>query len=326
MIYGSTYHNLFDNSQIYAKKIIQGTVFMKYCDQTEQTCQICSGSTDLVFRIDYSKRNYSKHSLSQGIKDLVPFYQCKKCGYLFSSLQLSSGEVDKYYSKGIANCRSEYYANMAEPIDERQLSRIRIVQKILKDYNLNGNLLEIGSGYGHLIGNLSEFKNRVAFEPSIHAVSVSNRLYPDVSFIDSVFIPSLCSDKFDAILIFDVIEHISNPILFIQGCKSILNENGIILIHTAISNSFNFRISGENWEYFRSPEHISIFNLCSFELLFNKVNMSINTINFYSNPKILNNFVTQIKNIIKYLLRNVSNRQFSFELCFDHILLIAKNS
>ena len=78
---------------------------------------------------------------------------------------------------------------------------------------------------------------------------------------------NLKKNSFDVITLFDVIEHVKNPILFLKEINSLLKKNGIILIFTPNSESLGFHYLEEKNNLIIPPYHLTYFNLKSFNYL-----------------------------------------------------------
>jgi len=67
--------------------------------------------------------------------------------------------------------------------------------------------------------------------------------------------PSKLNKKFDLILAINVIEHLTNPKLGVKYIKSLLNNNGLMIIHLpTINNEFSKWIYSKT--YAKDPTHV----------------------------------------------------------------------
>ncbi len=57
----------------------------------------------------------------------------------------------------------------------------------------------------------------------------------------------------------DVIEHLSNPIEFLNVLKSYLNEDGLLLIATPDRGSFLAKLLGKKWWHYRIAHMLQNF-------------------------------------------------------------------
>jgi len=62
-------------------------------------------------------------------------------------------------------------------------------------------------------------------------------------------------NHFDIITLFEVIEHLTNPIALTQEMMRILKPGGILLIGTGNADSWTVQVQSEKWEYFDISGH-----------------------------------------------------------------------
>ena len=117
----------------------------------------------------------------------------------------------------------------------------RITDKYILPLDIDGNkILEIGP---------SEI-NKISLHNSIHhtldiSKDVNSTFNADICSIDDI---EKIKDQYDAILLFEVLEHVSNPFLALQNLRKKISGNGLLYITTP----FNFRIHGplpDNWRF-----------------------------------------------------------------------------
>ena len=72
--------------------------------------------------------------------------------------------------------------------------------------------------------------------------------------------------QFDAITLFEVIEHLQHPQELLKECRRILRPGGILLVGTGNAGSWSMAAMGARWEYLHIAKHgghVSFFNLGS---------------------------------------------------------------
>jgi len=75
--------------------------------------------------------------------------------------------------------------------------------------------------------------------------------------------------SFDAVTLFEVIEHIKASLSLLRECRRILKPDGVMIIGTGNTESWTVAAQGGRWEYFRIDQHgghISFFNPVSLQL------------------------------------------------------------
>lgn len=74
--------------------------------------------------------------------------------------------------------------------------------------------------------------------------------------------------QFDAVTLFEVIEHLQRPLELLRECRRILRPGGILLIGTGNAASWSMAAMGAHWDYLSIAKHgghISFFNPASIE-------------------------------------------------------------
>ncbi len=87
--------------------------------------------------------------------------------------------------------------------------------------------------------------------------------------------------NFDALTLFEVIEHIKDPLELLKECRRILRREGILLIGTGNTDSWTAAIMKSRWQYFHIEHHgghISFFNPLSMCLLAERAGFTLQSL------------------------------------------------
>jgi SAM-dependent methyltransferase len=122
-----------------------------------------------------------------------------------------------------------------------------------------GNLLEIGSGTGHLLAAAQ----RRGFTVSGIELSPYHRNFVRQTWgIDLLEKPleelDLPADKFDNVISINVFEHLPDPKLHLSSVRRVLKPGGRYFISTSNANALVAKICGGYWSMFKPPDHLSI--------------------------------------------------------------------
>ncbi|MBI5437422.1 MAG: class I SAM-dependent methyltransferase [Nitrosomonadales bacterium] len=88
-------------------------------------------------------------------------------------------------------------------------------------------------------------------------------------------------EQFDAITLFEVIEHLQQPQELLRECRRILRPGGILLIGTGNAGSWSMSAMGARWEYLHIEKHgghVSFFNPGSIASLAQHTGFSVEAI------------------------------------------------
>ena len=147
----------------------------------------------------------------------------------------------------------EYIKNL----DARLLTNSKIVTKY-KQYFEDKNVLEVGAYYGAFCNEVIKVTDEyTAIEPSRHACEYLNKKYDNVEVFNGTLENYLGQDgsdenleKFDTIVLFDVIEHVPDPIKTLKNINKILKEDGIVLFSTINIESTFSMLLGPFWPWY----------------------------------------------------------------------------
>jgi hypothetical protein len=80
---------------------------------------------------------------------------------------------------------------------------------------------------------------------------------------------------YDICCLWDTIEHIKRPDLYIEKISNEISDNGLIALTTGDIGSLNARIRGKKWRQIHPPTHLHYFSYSTIEKLLEKYNFSI---------------------------------------------------
>ncbi len=128
--------------------------------------------------------------------------------------------VEKYYN--------EFYAEIAE-LDAKGNDFSKI-QTILPELSGNETFLDIGSGYGTVTEELIKRGFKVyAVETNKKAIDIL-RERGFIVYERDITKPLSINEKFDVVLLLDVLEHVFDPLFLLNEAKSVTKPEGYIII------------------------------------------------------------------------------------------------
>lgn len=208
-----------------------------------------------------------------------------------------------------------YYKKFKYTVDYRTESRLnvnaeRILKVIKRKFKIYKSLLDIGSGYGFFLNNAKKyFESSIGLEPSFNLYDASIKKYNlNVKNQDFVNYSKLNKkNKFDAIVLIHVIEHIQKPKEFLKNVLNHLKIKGVLYIETPNKDSFLFQVEQTKYTFLTPPEHKFIFSKKSFNHLLN-LNSNKYTVYFYTYS-----FNEHIVGALKIFLTKIFKKNHKFE-------------
>lgn len=123
------------------------------------------------------------------------------------------------------------------------------------------------------------------------------RYSPPVEHLrEGIFRQNLTKLKYDAITMFQVIEHLKNPLPTLQLAKKLLQKNGVILITTPNNDSPLRKILGPKWSVYNESSHYVFFSRKTLRKTlekagFTSINVRTDSLRFLSSRYILNRLI-----------------------------------
>jgi 2-polyprenyl-3-methyl-5-hydroxy-6-metoxy-1,4-benzoquinol methylase len=149
--------------------------------------------------------------------------QCDDCEFIFVGHRPTSEAISEYYSS------PSQYDGWEAGIEPRRKMWERRVQ-ILKNSGIRGALLDVGTGIGQFLAVARPLLTRaVGTEVSRSACEAAKRLY-GVEIHHGEIEHISFNERFDAITLFHVVEHVGDPVQTISTCVRLLNDDGVIAI------------------------------------------------------------------------------------------------
>lgn len=122
-----------------------------------------------------------------------------------------------------------------------------------------GNLLEIGCGLGHLVGQLEPHFHTWAIDINRWALEKARQVAAKTCLIHASAEELPFADRiFDVVLIKHIVEHLPHPERAIAEIGRITRPGGLLILATPNLDSLLRPLKGERWIGFQDPTHISL--------------------------------------------------------------------
>jgi 2-polyprenyl-3-methyl-5-hydroxy-6-metoxy-1,4-benzoquinol methylase len=135
--------------------------------------------------------------------------------------------------------------------------RLKLIMRFLP----NGQLLDIGCGFGFFLNAARKFNWQVSgVELSKSAVQYAQDFYKLDIFNGEVENANHAKHTFNVITFWDVLEHVLNPSAFLSSVRQILKKDGLIAFSIPNINSMLARLAKGKWWTLRPEQHLWHFN------------------------------------------------------------------
>lgn len=136
----------------------------------------------------------------------------------------------------------------------------RFFAMLAKRYGKRGKrLLEIGSGMGHLVGDLSQSFKAYGMDLNHWAVKTSQEFAGQASLqtASAQELP-FTNNSFNVVIIKHIVEHLPDPAKAINEIGRVTEKGGILILATPNLGSLLKPWKGAKWIGYQDPTHISL--------------------------------------------------------------------
>jgi SAM-dependent methyltransferase len=222
-------------------------------------CPLCAGNNLKLYlkgsphALDLSAFGSSRTELSCGT-----ILRCANCSLAFTETRPSAEQL-----QGL-------YRNMDTAVYESETAgRVRTAQrhlKILHRYAAGpGRLLDVGCASGRFLDACARAGwSAVGIEPSEMLSAQARQLLAGRATVLAATLQDAALDRasFDAVTMWDVLEHVTDPAQFFQTALSLVKPGGLIAANVPNLDSLPARVLGRRWPLLL-PEHLNYFNPAS---------------------------------------------------------------
>jgi len=192
------------------------------------------------------------------VVDSVPVYLCENCRAAFIGPATRRKKTSHIYSFGDYQKR-----------EIRFRKRFEETVRLIKKYINGKKVLEVGAGFGLLSNMLSiEGFDVDVLEPDVEPIylkGLSARVFK--TYLEDYV--KKTKTRYDAIILYDVLEHVDLPKETIKLFEKLLNDKGLVIIQTPNYRSLMANIV-HNWSWWMVEDHRYFFSKKSLTLLFSK--------------------------------------------------------
>jgi SAM-dependent methyltransferase len=176
--------------------------------------------------------------------------RCRACGLAYVNPRPDARLLPRYYPS--------FYFGARHPIFKDQLMALR-AHKLGRPPQ-GARLLDIGCGYGDFILACKRRGWKVvgAEQEASPIFARRDELGLEVVTVDKLV--DLADASFDAITLWHVFEHLSDPMAMLDEIRRLLKPGGRLLIEVPNYGGWHGRVGGAAWHHLDVPRHLLHFN------------------------------------------------------------------
>lgn len=209
-------------------------------------CRTCGGTTVRLVGSLPEGREFAGHRLATAVPG-GSLWHCRGCGFAFRHPLLEEGQYEELYRVGNLGV---WDANQSR--EDFCLIRKRLLAADVESMDV----LDVGCYTGKLLESLPKRFRGFGVEANREAAQVAASKGV-VVVTDTISSLAQKSEKYDAIVACDVIEHLADPLSFLRMLRGRMRPGARLLITTGNFDSWLWRLMGARYWYCSFPEHVS---------------------------------------------------------------------
>lgn len=196
-------------------------------------------------------------------------YFCGRCSHAFIYPLPDHSIMSKFYSEAYGNFYQSPLQNKGITSEINDLACDFIAKTIKQKFNRPVKIADVGGYDGYVLHKLSHLADEfLLIEGSKSGADIAKRHgIPTLNkFLDQQVAQNLVG-KFDVVINREVIEHIADPLSFMQSLSLLLKKDGILFIETPdlasiLKNAFIRSVILQHFHHFSLKSAVKLLNLC----------------------------------------------------------------
>lgn len=219
-------------------------------------CGMCSSCDERLLHVKRVQRG------AQAVSYRV--VRCKKCGLVYINPRQQEEAIAEIYRNTDYFSRAhDSVTGYSHYVSDKDLHVLFFDDqlKILEERIQKGRLLDVGCAYGFLLGQAAHRGwQPQGVELSGDAADHARKTYGVPVFNGRLRDAGLAEGGFDAVVMNDVIEHMTDPLAEIREIHRILRPDGLFILHTPNEASPWHWLMGSRWIHLKPEEHLYYFS------------------------------------------------------------------
>jgi SAM-dependent methyltransferase len=205
-------------------------------------CIACRNTATQIGEVPYA---YHFLQLKFPMLDTGDLYECTVCGLWFKYPYLSEERIAEYYRN------SPDHFSWDDSGERKDFSYA--ASAIAESFAEGGSILDFGCYKGGFLRLLPDRFRKHGIEPSAAAAAAASEFGIEILGKD---LSALEDRKFHSITLFDVFEHLTDPVGTLDTLFAHLRPGGLLCIGTGFADAPSFHRSGSKYCYVCLPEHV----------------------------------------------------------------------
>lgn len=217
----------------------------------------------------------SNNSSDLFTKNSYPIVRCHECGLTYA---ISDGNtyLQDYYNEGyFKGEKTKYgyldYYNEGEYI----IYNFKRYWKKIEEYIDGGRVLDVGCATGLFLECAGRNWQRYGLDISEYASKIAQDSIGPTIETGQLLEAPWQNESFDLITMWDMLDHLPNPIENLFKCYQLLKKQGILILNVGDISALFAKMCGKRWYIMIPPTHLYFFNKRTITAMLNKAGFDI---------------------------------------------------
>jgi SAM-dependent methyltransferase len=217
-------------------------------------CPVCEETSTEVY-LDEKDSTLGPLAIGPSRQYLSPgrILRCRACGFGFRQMRSSSEQLRNLYRQ----MDPGVYESELQGRDRTARRHLQIVHRHIR----TGRILDVGCASGLFLSQALQAGWEVTgVEPNEKLCEEARKTLQGKGNVQCATLETAhLEGGFDALTLWDVLEHVPDPEAFLHICCDVLRPNGFLFLNLPDLDSREARILGHRWPLLL-PEHLNYFN------------------------------------------------------------------
>lgn len=191
------------------------------------------------------------------------YVKCKNCDLVYQNPRIAVDQIKEFYDGEYIAHRKKKDWGILTPLFEWAMTKHdREKDKIVKQHvelNENTEVMDVGCAVGTFLLHLNK-----KYACQISGVDFKEGLdYPGfdkIDFYEGLFYERPVDNKrFDVVTMWHFLEHDYDPVKTLAKARSVLKEEGKLIIEVPRLDSLTYRLFGRKWPGVQAPQHTVLY-------------------------------------------------------------------
>ncbi|GFK92920.1 putative S-adenosylmethionine-dependent methyltransferase/MSMEI_2290 [Fundidesulfovibrio magnetotacticus] len=198
----------------------------------------------------------AEHRIEGRPDALYTLLRCNSCGFVYASPRPDEAMLQAFY-----NQHTDYNADPPPLTPAKAKARAARYAGFIRRFHPGARrVLEIGCLHAHLLHGLRQWGHEVQGADICESARHYARRAYGITVHPGGTPPEELAGSYDVIILAHVIEHVLDPVAFLEGLARFLAPGGILLVETPGLDTPLYSLFKAAYNMVRPPEHISFFD------------------------------------------------------------------